>query len=63
MNQLPENSLRIYDITLVTSYLIGLEVSTQVHEIKTALYILVQTNTFNRSTYIVFSFLALPNQK
>ena len=24
MNQLPENSLRIYDVTLVTSYLIGL---------------------------------------
>ena len=24
MNQLPENSLCIYDITLVTSYLIGL---------------------------------------
>ena len=26
MNQLPENSLRIYDVTLVTSYLIGLPV-------------------------------------
>ena len=25
MNQLPENSLRIYDVTLVTSYLIGLD--------------------------------------
>ena len=25
MNQLPENSLRIYDVTLVTSYLIGLK--------------------------------------
>ena len=25
MNQLPENSLRIYDVTLVTSYLIGLQ--------------------------------------
>ena len=24
MNQLPENSLRIYDVTSVTSYLIGL---------------------------------------
>ena len=24
MNQLPKNSLRIYDVTLVTSYLIGL---------------------------------------
>ena len=24
MNQLPENSLRTYDVTLVTSYLIGL---------------------------------------
>ena len=24
MNQLPENSLRIYDVTLVSSYLIGL---------------------------------------
>ena len=24
MNQLPENSLRIYDVTLLTSYLIGL---------------------------------------
>ena len=24
MNQLPENSLCIYDVTLVTSYLIGL---------------------------------------
>ena len=24
MNQLPENSLRIYDVTLVPSYLIGL---------------------------------------
>ena len=24
MNQLPENSLHIYDVTLVTSYLIGL---------------------------------------
>ena len=24
MNQLPENSLRRYDVTLVTSYLIGL---------------------------------------
>ena len=24
MNQLPENSLRIYDVTLGTSYLIGL---------------------------------------
>ena len=24
MNQLPENPLRIYDVTLVTSYLIGL---------------------------------------
>ena len=27
MNQLPENSLRIYDVTLVTSYLIGLGMS------------------------------------
>ena len=25
MNQLPENSLRIYDVTLVTSYLIGVD--------------------------------------
>ena len=25
MNLLPENSLRIYDVTLVTSYLIGLD--------------------------------------
>ena len=24
MNQLPENSLRTYDLTIVTSYLIGL---------------------------------------
>ena len=27
MNQLPENSLRIYDVTLVTSYLIGLGIN------------------------------------
>ena len=29
MNQLPENSLHIYDVTLVTSYLIGLTLKMQ----------------------------------
>ena len=31
MNQLPENSLLIYDVTLVTSYLIGLGCAHAVH--------------------------------
>ena len=33
MNQLPENSLRIYDVNLVTSYLIGLNILLQISNV------------------------------
>ena len=48
MNQLPENSLRIYDVTLVTSYLIGLQktLSPQLNTVKPEIFMTFFFTTF-----------------